>query len=773
MAFDGILKFGTAIDQSGFKSGLSGLGSIAKTGMSVVTGAVAGVTAAVGGAVAGVSSLSGMMLDAAGSAAVYGDNIDKMSQKLGMSAEAYQEWDFILQHNGTSIDSMTQGMKTLSNAVADQSKTATAAFDKLGISLEDAAKLSQEDLFAEVITKLQEMPAGAERTALANDLLGRSSMELGALLNSTAEDTEELRQQVHDLGGVMSDEAVKAAAAYQDALQNLQTAGDGLKRGLVSELLPSLTTMMDGMSAILSGDLSGTDVLVSGLDSLTGDLEGIFEHIGQVGEQMLPKLSQGIEKALPDVIKAGGSIFGTLLTSALRVLPVVLTTLSGVGGTLIDGIVTTLSDNSEDLISAGVTLLTMLANGLLSTAPLLLQAAADLITQLVATLAEPDGLDALLTAAIQIITTLATLLGENTEPLLTAAIQLIMQLVNTLADPASLTGLLDVVLTIITTLASLLGENLSPLLTAAITIVQTLGTYLGEHADTLVETALTLLLTIVNAIFDNTDLLLMAAEAIIGALWTSLLNADTLSKMFSLGFQILTAIMNGLLNFGGSILGFALDMFLKMVEVLMSMDWIQLGTDIVNTILDAFTSIDYGYLNEFKDTVINTIRMYFNESLPELLGIGADILAGIANGLITGDFSFIEDVKNRILGGLSDVFGIHSPSRVMRDQVGKYLAQGVGVGFVDEMPSVSEDALGAFNRLQSEVAADRYRTPQSTSYITNNYNTTNQTSTNSATPEGGGVRDIIVPVSIGGEHVETLVVHAVQAANAESGGVTL
>ena len=290
MAFDGTLKFDTAIDKSGFESGISDLGNIAKTGMTVVTGAVAGVTAAVGGAVAGVTALSGAMLDAANSAASYGDNIDKASQKIGMSAEAYQEWDFILQHAGTSIDSMTQGMKTLSNAVVDQSDAAVAAFDKLGISIEDAAAMSQEDLFGAVIAKLQEMPAGAERTALANDLLGRSSMELGALLNTSAEETEKMRQQVHDLGGVMSDEAVKDAAAYEDALLNLQTAGDGLKRGLASELLPSLSTMMDGMSSILAGDLSGTDVLVSGLDSLTDNLEIVFENISSTAEKILPKL---------------------------------------------------------------------------------------------------------------------------------------------------------------------------------------------------------------------------------------------------------------------------------------------------------------------------------------------------------------------------------------------------------------------------------------------------------------------------------------------------
>jgi hypothetical protein len=48
--------------------------------------------------------------------ASYGDNIDKMSQKMGMSASAYQEWDAVMQHSGTSMETMKSSMKTLANA---------------------------------------------------------------------------------------------------------------------------------------------------------------------------------------------------------------------------------------------------------------------------------------------------------------------------------------------------------------------------------------------------------------------------------------------------------------------------------------------------------------------------------------------------------------------------------------------------------------------------------------------------------------------------------
>ncbi len=720
MAFDGTLKFDTAIDKSGFESGISDLGSIAKTGMTVVTGAVAGVTAAVGGAVAGVTALSGAMLDAANSAASYGDNIDKASQKIGMSAEAYQEWDFILQHAGTSIDSMTQGMKTLSNAVVDQSDAAVAAFDKLGISIEDAAAMSQEDLFGAVIAKLQEMPAGAERTALANDLLGRSSMELGALLNTSAEETEKMRQQVHDLGGVMSDEAVKDAAAYEDALLNLQTAGDGLKRGLASELLPSLTTMMDGMSSILAGDLSGADVLVSGLDSLTDNLEIVFENISSTAEKILPKLTKGIQKAMPDVIKAGGSIFTTLLTSALSMLPVVLTSLAGVGTELIGSIVTTLSDNSEEIISSGLLLLSTLAMALLSNSPLLL----------------------------------------------TAAMELIMQLVGALTDPDALTGLLDVVLTIITTLATLLGENLSPLLTAAITIIATLGAYLGEHSTELLTAVLTIITAILNAVLDNLDPLMDAAVAIITALADALTDPEKMGTLLKAVGELLAAFFEELLlptRISENTEKFTTKLIDSLKEMITGKDWAALGKAVVDGIMSGFLGVDFDM------------------------------------------YEYLDEFGNNWISGVKDIFGIQSPSRVMRDQVGKYLALGVGEGFTEEMPDVREDARRALGTIGADgigvsVDADAVRaleisvdtdavralremqgmlTPSSFvpagagSSVVNNYSYTTNNSTNSATPDGGGVRDIIIPVSIGGDVIDTVVVHAVQSANAASGGVTL
>lgn len=79
-------------------------------------------------------------------------------------------------------------------------------------------------------------------------------------------------------------------------------------------------------------------------------------------------------------------------------------------------------------------------------------------------------------------------------------------------------------------------------------------------------------------------------------------------------------------------------------------------------------------------------------SLPgRVLSIGSDIVHGIWNG-ISGAAGWLADqVKNfasGILDGMKNALGIHSPSRLFRDQVGKYIAQGIGEGFTDEMDSV-------------------------------------------------------------------------------------
>ena len=213
-------------------------------------GLVLKTTGAVAAAGFGIAAgAAGELVKQVSGVAAYGDNIDKMSQKLGMSATAYQEWAAVMEHSGTSIDAMQSSMKTLANAVENGNE----AFDRLGISQEQLAGMNNEEIFAATITALQNVDNETERTYLAGQLLGRGATELGALLNTSAEETQAMRDRVHELGGVMSDEAVKNAAAFQDTLQDLKTSIGGVSRGLLTTFLPSVTQIMDGLTTLFSG----------------------------------------------------------------------------------------------------------------------------------------------------------------------------------------------------------------------------------------------------------------------------------------------------------------------------------------------------------------------------------------------------------------------------------------------------------------------------------------------------------------------------------------
>lgn len=281
---------------------------------SLVKGIAKG-TAAVTGAVAGVGAA---LVGAAGKTAEYGDEIDKASQKLGVSSTFYQEWDAVLQHSGTSMDSMTATFKKLATASQDATDDQAAAFEQLGLSMDEVSSMSTEDLFSSVISGLQDMEEGTERTSLATTLLGKGAMEMGALFNTSSEDTQAMIDRVHELGGVMSEDAVKASAQYQDSLQDMKTSLQGVGNSLMADLLPSLSGAMDQIGEFVStADLSPiTDTIGSAVEALGDFLSTLdIEAIGNTVQTVVSNIGDAVSLAwdvISDVFDALSDAFDTV-----------------------------------------------------------------------------------------------------------------------------------------------------------------------------------------------------------------------------------------------------------------------------------------------------------------------------------------------------------------------------------------------------------------------------------------------------------------------------
>ena len=429
--------------------------------------AAAGIAAMAAASTAAVGSIIG----AAGAAAEYGDNIDKMSQKLGMSAESYQEWDFIMQHSGSDIDKMTTSMQKLADAAQEPADKTTAAFERLGISIEDAQKMSQQDLFSATITALQKMESGTERTALANDLLGKSAMDLGALLNTSAEDTEAMRQQVHDLGGVMSDEAVKTAAAYQDSLQNVKTAISGIGRDIGSSFMPSMIQIMDATAQVAAGNAGAIADVEKGILSFVDNLGKTAEQIADTADKILPALVDGISRALPKLIQSGLKIVKTLGDAIVKNLP----TLIDAAGKIVLQLTKSLIKELPQIVRVGLQVITQLARGIADALPELIPTIVDVVLEIVDILTDPNTLGSLIDASIAILIALADGMINSIDKLVEKAPEIIENLATALIE--NIPKLIDASLEIITKFGEYISdeENLRQLGSAAWQVVKKLA----------------------------------------------------------------------------------------------------------------------------------------------------------------------------------------------------------------------------------------------------------------------------------------------------------
>ena len=357
-----------------------------KTAAGIAAGAIAGATAAVVG-------LSKSAWNGAKEMAAYGDEIDKNSQKVGFSKEAYQQWDYVMNIAGTSMNDCTVGMKTLAkqaNDAANGGKKSSEAFKQLGISTKDLANMSREDIFAKVVSGLNKMPDSAERAALASQLLGKSGQNLTPLFNMTDEEIKGLIQDTETYGMVMSDDAVSASAQFQDSMTKLQATGKGLKTKFFGVLLPGFSEIIDGFSDMVGGIEGGDEKVNNGISKIVDKFT-----------EMLPKITETLTKMLPTLIEAAGKIIVAIIQGLATALPQIIPAVMGI----IRTITTTLIEMLPQLLEMGMQLLMEIALGIAQALPELIPTIIQIILQMIETLVE--NIDLLIDCALQLIIGLA------------------------------------------------------------------------------------------------------------------------------------------------------------------------------------------------------------------------------------------------------------------------------------------------------------------------------------------------------------------------------
>lgn len=289
------------------QSFLNGVETAAKWGAAIVTGA----TAAAG-------ALVGVATDAAGAM----DAIDKGSAKVGISKTAYQEWSYVLGQNGMDISKMEVGMKTLVSAMdgaAAGTASAVEKFDALGLSIYDSnGKLKdQETMMSEAIYALANMENGTEKARLATELFGKSGVEMMPMLNGGAEGIADLTQRAHDLGLVMSDEAVTAGVVLGDTMDDVKQSFGALGNQLGVSFMPIIQSILD---MILANLPTIQDMFSKLAPVLMGLLEGVLPSLFSLVETLLPIIFDLLDAIIPlvvDIVEALLPVFVNLIEMLL------------------------------------------------------------------------------------------------------------------------------------------------------------------------------------------------------------------------------------------------------------------------------------------------------------------------------------------------------------------------------------------------------------------------------------------------------------------------
>lgn len=301
------------------------------------------------------------------------------------------------------------------------------------------------------------------------------------------------------------------------------------------------------------------------------------------------------------------------------------------------------------------------------------QLAADLLTEMQPFIAViGEGLTGVLNGTAGATDTLAQGLGGLLSSLLEKLVSAIPTVLETVTSLIStlLPQIISTLAGFLPTLTSTLAAQLPTILQAIISGFSQILTSLGAMLPELIPVILDAVLMVVATLLDNIDQLIDAGISLLMGLADGLIAAlpQLIQKIPIIIEKLLGAISRNL----PKLLSSGMELLLSLREGLLDAlpDLIKAIPDIIKGIVDALI-----------------------EGLPDLLSAGKDMLDGLFEGFLDPDVIWkkVKSLGDSIVDAAKSFFGINSPSTLMRDEIGEFLGEGVGVGMLDSIPQVKKN----------------------------------------------------------------------------------
>ena len=641
------------------------LANVAKVGF-------AAVAAAAGAAIAG-------LVAAAESTREYRTEMGKLDTAFttaGHSSEApkttYQELQGILGETDQAVEAANHLAKLANNEeeLANWTNIATGVYATFGASLpiENLTEAANETAKTGAIT-------GGLADAL--NWAGVSEEAFQAKLDACSSEQERQALIMNTLNGLYSDAADKYRETNAEIIRanKANEAWTSSMAGVGGAIEPIITDIKLMGASLLSEAVPGVQALAEAFRGMMNGDEGAAGDFAAAISGMVSGLVGKINEALPTIAQVGLSIISTLVTSLAQQVPVLLATGGQIIGNLLSGIAAKLPDAAQGALSA----IGSFVQGLQTNLPLVLAKGREILTNL------------------------TTGIKENLPSLVSQALDILMNFAQTIYDNAP--SLIQTGFDVLSNLVQGILNSLPVLLSKAPEIISKFANVINDNFPTILAKGVQLIGQIIMGILRAIPTLIANIPKII----TAIVDVWEAFNWLNLGKKAITFLKDGVLKMVGAVKSAGKTILTTITDAIKNLpqNLLNLGkkaiTDLGGAIKNGLSTVNSA-ATSILNGVVNTIK-----GLPKkMLSIGKDLVMGLWNGIsdMTGwIIGKIQSFGDNILGGIKRFFGIKSPSRVFRDQVGAMLAEGLAIG-LEENADAPLDAMGNLsNDLLAKAAA--------------------------------------------------------------------
>lgn len=544
--------------------------------------------------------------------------------------------------------------------------------------------------------------------------------------------------------GIAGTTAAEASETIEGSVSAMKSAWGNLITGiaddtmdfdqLINNFVDSVVTVGDNILPRISTIIVGIGKLIAGLSEslipeIANTLPSIMSELLPLIVDSFGHLSQGILDAIPQLMPAVTQLVTQLVEMLVDLLPQLL----DVGLQVIIQLATGIAKALPTLLPQIVDVVLEIVDVLIENIPLIIDAGVQLLMGLVEAL--PKVIKKLVAALPTIIKSIIDALVKAIPQLTQAAVQLFMAIIDAL--PVIIDAIVDNLPMIVEAITNGLIEATPELIQASITLFMALVQAIPIIVEELIAVVPQIITAIIESLAPLAEEFFIKISEVIGKVieWAANVKKTFKEKVT----EIITAIVNWFKQLPGKIYNAIKSAINKVVTWgnEMKSKAITAATTFVSAVIDNIKSLpdkvakwlsgvitklsnwvtDMGNKGrEAASSLIQKLKSGFNNIATDMWNIGSNIVSGIWDG-ISGNLRWIKNQISGWVGNVTDfikgLFGIASPSKVMRDEVGKWLPLGIAEGIenntqaaVNAMKNTGKKILNASETMKNNIGFD-------------------------------------------------------------------